>query len=100
MQASTTVSVRALSSRKQGPISIAISASLAGSASELRLSESREVLRADQRDLTIAGIVADQRARIFTRDRCLRAEHRDAPGDRAGAGRLDRRHRADERDRE
>ena len=52
--------------------------------------------RADQRDIAAGGEFADQRAGIFARDGRLRTQHRNALGLRLRAGRLDRRHGADE----
>jgi hypothetical protein len=64
---------------------------------ELLLRETREPRRADQRDIAAVGEVADERTGIFAADGGLRAEHRHALGARDRAGRLDRRHGADER---
>ena len=69
-------------------------------AGKLRLGVGGKLFRADERDPAVLGVVADQRAGIFARDRGLGAEHRDASRDRGGASRLDRRHSADERRRE
>ena len=67
---------------------------------KLRLGIGGERLRSDQRDAAIAGIIADQRAGIFARDRRLGAEHGNAARRGIRASRLDRRHGADERQRE
>ena len=94
------MSVRAPSSRKHGAISVSSASSLDRRAGKLRLGVGGKLLRADERDPAVLGVVADQRAGIFARDRRLGAEHRDASRDRGGASRLDRRHSADERHRE
>ncbi len=60
----------------------------------------RQFLRAHQRDLAIARVVANERTGIFALHRRLGAKDGDAPCHRAGTGRLDRRHGADERHRE
>ncbi len=68
------------------------------SALQLRLRERREPCRSHERDVGTIGEVADQRAGVFATDRRLGAEYRHPLGDGLRAGRLDRRHRADEGD--
>ena len=67
-----------------------------GRAGELGLGEGGEPRRADQHHIAAGGEFADQRAGIFAADGRLRAEHGDALALRLRAGRLDRRHGADE----
>ena len=69
----------------------------AASPCSARFRERGEMRRADQRDVAALAEIADQRAGVFALHRRLGAEHRDALRARRRAGRLDRRHRADER---
>ena len=56
-----------------------------------------ECFRPDERHFAIVGVVADQRMRIFARDRRLGAEDGDTARDGRRACRFDRRDGADER---
>ena len=66
-------------------------------AAQFGLGERGEARRADQRDVRAVGEVVDELAGVFPADRGLGPEHRHPPRDRRRAGRLDRRHRPDER---
>ena len=66
-------------------------------AAQCRLRQRGEFARAHQRHLAALREIPDQRPGVFALHGALGAEHRDAFCPRLGAGRLDRRHRADER---
>ena len=61
------------------------------------LGERGEDGRADQGDLAVGGVLADERMGIVARHRPARRQHADQPRARGAGGRLDRRHDADER---
>lgn len=69
-------------------------------AGHFRLGIARQPRRADQRDAAGRGMGADEVLRIVARDRTRRRQDGDAPRRRGERGRLDRRHRADEGQRE
>ena len=93
MQASTIVSVR----RPLDEARPALRNERVGDrhALELGLCELRKPRRADERDVAAVGEAGSAHGYIRGSP-CRRAEHRDALADRAGAGRLDREHGADE----
>ena len=84
------------SSTKQGAISARIAASSTGSPASAASASVARRRRPDQREVAALAEIADQRVGVFARDGRLGAEHGDELRLRGRAGRLDRRHGADE----
>ena len=84
-------------STKQGAISRATSTSSIGSPRRKRSASAARSRRADQRHLAIRCEIAHQDAGVVARHRARRRQHADHAGLRRLGRRLDRRHRADER---
>ena len=101
MQASTTTSVRPPSSGDEAGRDLGQDVGVgAGRAGQLRLGQRREAPRADERARHSPGVGRDEVAGVVARDGAGGREHADALRTRQLGRRLDRRHGADERDRE